>query len=150
MAENGRKPKAQFDYAADHWGGTRSASTFGSRLAESAYEACPAHERRHGGYRVGRQKPLPVVSTDVKLDCGHRLDLAVENEVIVEVQAIERLTPIHDAPLLSCLRVGGKSVGLIINFPVRLLNNSLKGMVNEFPDSARSAVSKKAENRSEL
>jgi GxxExxY protein len=74
----------------------------------------------------------------------------VEDKVIVEVQAIERLTPIHDAQLLFYLRVGGKSVGLIINFPVRLLNNSLKGIVNEFPDSACSAVSKKAENSSEL
>ena len=69
-----------------------------------------------------RQKPLPVVSTDVKLECGYRLDLAEdEDKVIVEVQAIERLTPIHDAQLLSHLRVCGKSVGLIINFPVRLL-----------------------------
>ena len=150
MAENGRKRQAQFDYAADHWGGNRGASTFGSRLAESAYEACLAYERRHGGYRVERQKPLPVVSTDVKLDCGHRLDLAVEDKIIVEVQAIERLTPIHDAQLLSYLRVCGKSAGLVINFPVRLLKNSLKGIVNEFPDSARSAASKKAENSSDL
>ena len=97
-----------------------------------------------------RQKPLPVVSTDVKLDCGHRLDLAVEDKIIVEVQAIERLTPIHDAQLLSYLRVCGKSAGLVINFPVRLLKNSLKGIVNEFPDSARSAASKKAENSSDL
>ncbi len=97
-----------------------------------------------------RQKPLPVVSTDVKLDCGHRLDLAVEDKLIVEVQAIEPLPPIHDAQLLSRLRLCGKSVGLIINFPVRLLKNSLKGIVNEFPDSARSAVSKKAENGSDL
>ena len=81
------------------------------------------------------QKPPPVVSTDVKLDCGHPLDPAVEDEdkVIVEVQAIEPLTAIHDAQLLSYLRVCGKSVGLIINFPVRLLKNSLKEIVNEFP-----------------
>jgi GxxExxY protein len=144
MAENGRKRQAQFDYAADHWGGNRGASTFGSRLAESAYEACLACERRQGEYRVERQKPLPVVSTNVKLDCGHRLDLVVEDKVIVEVQAIERLTPSHDAQLLSCLRVCGTNLGLIINFPVGLLKNSLKGIVNEFPDSARSAVSKES------
>jgi hypothetical protein len=92
LAENGRKRQAQFDYAADHWGGNRGASTFGSRLAESAYEACLAYERRQGEYGVERQKPLPVVSTDVKPYGGCRLDLVVEDKVIVEVQAIERLT----------------------------------------------------------
>jgi GxxExxY protein len=69
----------------------------------------------------------------------------VEDKVIVEVQASARLTPIHDAQLLSYLRVCGKSAGLIINFPVRLLK-----IVNEFPDSAPSAVSEKAENSSDL
>jgi GxxExxY protein len=135
---------------ADHWGGNRGASTFGPRLAESAYEACLTYERRQGEYRVERQKPLPVVSTVVKPYCGPRPDRVVEDKVIVEVQAIERLTPIHDAQLLSYLRVWGKSVGLIINFAVRLLQNSLKGIVNEFPDWARPAVSKKAENSSDL
>jgi GxxExxY protein len=74
----------------------------------------------------------------------------MEDKVIVEVKAIERLAPIHDAQLLSQLRVSGKSLGLIINFPVRLLKHSLKRIVNEFPDSARSTVSKKAENSSDL
>ena len=96
-----------------------------------------------------RGRPLPVVSTEVKLDCGLQLELAGEDKVVVEVQAIERLTSIQ-CQLLSYLRVCGNSVGLIINFPVRLLTNSVKGIVNEFPDSARSAVRKKAENRSDL
>ena len=105
-----------------------------------------------GGYKVERQQPLPVVDKDGKLDCGHRLDLVAEDEdkVIVEVKAIERLAPIHDAQRLSYLRASGKSVGLIINFPVRLQNNGLQRIVNEFPDSARSAVSKEAENGSDL
>jgi len=102
-----------------------------------------------GGCRVERGRPLPVVSTEVKLDCGLQLELAGEDKVVVEVQAIERLTSIQ-CQLLSYLRVCGNSVGLIINFPVRLLTNSVKGIVNEFPDSARSAVRKKAENRSDL
>jgi len=101
MAENGRKGQAQFDDAADHWGGNRGASTFGSRLAEPAYRTCLAYERQHGGYRVERQKALPGVSTEVKPDCGDRLDRAGEDKLMVEVQAIERLTPIHDAQLLS-------------------------------------------------
>jgi GxxExxY protein len=99
-------------------------------------------------YQVERQKPLPVVYHHVKLDCDHRLDPVVEDNV--EVKAIERLAPIHDAQRLSYLHVSGKSVGLIIDFPVRLLNGGFKRMVNEFPDSARSAVRKKAENSSDI
>ena len=74
----------------------------------------------------------------------------MEDKVIVEVKASERLAPLHEAQLRFYLRVSGKSVGLIINFPVRLLKNGLKRIVNEFPDSARSAVSTKAENSSDL
>jgi GxxExxY protein len=85
-----------------------------------------------------------VVHKDVKLNCGYRLDRVVEDEVIIEVKAIERPAPIHDAQLLSDLRVSGKSEGSIINFPVRQLKNGLKRIVNEFPDSARSVVSKRS------
>ena len=74
----------------------------------------------------------------------------MEDKVIVEVKASERLAPIDEAELRFYLRVSGKSVGLITNVPVRLLKNGLQGMVNEFPDSARSAVSTKAENTSDL
>ena len=142
--------QAQLDYAAGHWGGNRGAPTFGSRLADSAYEACLAYERRQRGYKVERQKPLPVVYTDVKFDCGVRLDLVVEAEdkVMVEVKAIERRAPIRDAQLLSYLRVSSKSVGLIINFPARLLKNGLKRI--ELSDSGRAAVSKKAENSPDI
>ena len=132
------------DCVADHWGGNRGTPTFGSRLVESAYEACLVCERRPGECKVEQQKPLPVVYKDVKLNCGYRLDRVVEDKVIIEVKAIERPAPIHDAQLLSALRVSGKSEGSIINFPVRLLKNGLKRIVNEFPDSARSVVSKKS------
>jgi GxxExxY protein len=99
-------------------------------------------------YQVERQKPLPVVYHHVKLDCDHRLDPVVEDNV--EVKAIERLAPIHDAQRLSYLHVSGKSVGLIINFAVRPLKNGLQRIVNEFPDSARSALIKKTENSADL
>ena len=79
-----------------------------------------------------------MVYKDVKLDCGYRLDLVVEDKVIVDVKAVERLAPIHDAQLLAYLRVSSESVGLIINFAVRPLKNGLQRIVNEFPDSARS------------
>jgi GxxExxY protein len=76
----------------------------------------------------------------VKLDCGYRLDLVVEDAVVVEIKAVEQLAPIHVAQLLSYLRLSGKRVGLLINFHVRVLKNGLKRVVNDFPDSAVSAV----------
>jgi GxxExxY protein len=85
---------------------------------------------------VERQKPLPVVYKDVKLDCGYRLDLVVEDEIIVEIRAIEKLLPIHDAQLLPYLRLTRKRVGLLLNFHVPVLQDGLKRIVNDFPDSA--------------
>jgi len=84
---------------------------------------------------------MPVVYRDVKLDCGYRLDLVVEDSVVVETKAVEQLAPIHDAQLLSHLRLSNKRVGLLINFHVRVLKNGLKRVVNDFPDSALSACS---------
>jgi len=90
------------------------------------------------GLKLEEQKPLPVVYRDVKLDCGYRLDLVVDDSVVVEIKAVDQLAPIHDAQLLSYLRLSGKRVGLLINFHVRVLKNGLKRIVNNFPDSARS------------
>jgi GxxExxY protein len=115
--------------------------TLGPGLLESAYETCLAYELRQRGFKVEQQRPLPVVYKDVKLDCGYRLDLVVEDSVIVEIKAVEQLAPIHDAQLLSYLRLSGIRVGLLLNFHVRVLKNGLKRIVNEFPDSAFSASS---------
>ncbi len=108
----------------------------GPGLLESAYEACLVFEIKRLGMKVEVQKPLPVVYKDVKLDCGYRLDLVVEDEIIVEIKAIEKLLPIHDAQLLSYLRLARKRVGLLMNFHVPVLKDGLKRIVNEFPDSA--------------
>lgn len=113
----------------------------GPGLLESAYEACLVFELRERGLKIEQQKPLPVIYRDVKLDCGYRLDLVVEDSVIVEIKAIEQLLPVHDAQLLSYLRLSNKNVGLLINFHVRLLKNGIKRIVHEFPDSAFSAIS---------
>jgi GxxExxY protein len=113
----------------------------GPGLLESAYEACLAFELRETGLHVEQQKPLPVTYKEVRLDCGYRMDLVVADEVVVEIKAVERLMPIHEAQLLSYLRIAKKSVGLLINFHVRLLKNGVKRIVNEFPDSALSAYS---------
>jgi GxxExxY protein len=113
----------------------------GPGLLESAYEACLAYELQQLGMKVERQKPLPVLYKEVKLDCGYRMDLVVEDEIVVEIKAVERLVPIHEAQLLSYLRLTNKRVGLLMNFHVRLLKNGVKRIVNEFPDSAYSAAS---------
>jgi GxxExxY protein len=113
----------------------------GPGLLESAYQACLAYELRQRGIRVEEQAPLPLLYKDVRLDCGYRLDLVVEDSVIVEIKAAEQLAPIHDAQLLSYLRLSNKKVGLLINFHSRVLKDGLKRIVNKFPDSANSAFS---------
>jgi GxxExxY protein len=108
----------------------------GPGLLESAYQSCLALELKQLRLKVEEQKPLPVVYKQVKLDCGYRLDMVVEDEIIVEIKAIEKLLPIHDAQLLSYLRLAKKRVGLLMNFHVPVLKNGLKRIVNKFPDSA--------------
>lgn len=113
----------------------------GPGLLESAYEACLAFELAQRGLKVEQQKPLPVVYKDVKLDCGYRLDLLVEDAVIVEIKAVDRLAPIHKAQLLSYLKLTGCKVGLLLNFNVQVLKHGIRRVVNNFPDSALSANS---------
>jgi GxxExxY protein len=113
----------------------------GPGLLESAYEACLAFELRARGLQVEQQRPLPVVYKDVKLDCGYRLDLIVNNSVIVEVKAVEKLTTVHDAQLLSYLRLLNCRVGLLLNFHCTMLKHGIRRIVNDFPASAYSASS---------
>ena len=110
----------------------------GPGLLESTYEACLLYELTQQGLKVETQKPLPVVYREVKLECGYRLDLLVENTVIVELKSIDRLAPIHTAQLMSYLKLSGCKVGLLINFNEILLKNGIVRKVNDFPDSLRS------------
>ena len=110
----------------------------GPGLLESAYEACLTFELAQRGLQVERQRPLPVVYQEVKLDCGYRLDLLVAEAVIVEVKAVDRLMPIHQAQLLSYLKLSGCKVGLLINFNVKVLKDGIRRVVNDFPDTLRS------------
>jgi len=107
----------------------------GPGLLESAYESCLVFELKLLGLKLEEQKPLPVIYKDVKLDCGYRLDLVVEDKIIIEIKAVEKLLPIHEAQLLSYLRLANKRVGLLMNFHVAVLKNGLKRIVNEFPDA---------------
>ncbi len=102
----------------------------GPGLLESAYEMCLAYELSEQGVRLERQKALPLLYGNVRLDCGYRLDMLVEDQVVVEVKAVDRLMPIHDAQILSYLRLSGRPLGLIINFNVRTLKNGVRRFVN--------------------
>ena len=88
--------------------------------------------------KVEQQKPLPVIYREVKLDAGYRLDLLVEDSVIVEVKAVEQTVPIHQAQLLSYLKLSGCQVGLLINFNVKVLKQGIQRLVNNYPESRRS------------
>lgn len=114
----------------------------GPGLLESAYEACLAFELADRGMKVLQQQPLPVVYRNVRLSCGYRLDLLVEDRVVVEVKSVSRLEPIHEAQLISYLRLSSCPVGLLINFNVKVLKSGIRRLVNNFPKpSAVSALS---------
>lgn len=104
----------------------------GPGLLESAYEECLCYELEQRGLKFERQVSLPVVYKDVKLDCGYRMDIVIENSIIVEVKAVENLIPVHDAQLLSYLKLYNKKVGLLMNFHVPILKKGLKRIVNNF------------------
>lgn len=97
----------------------------GPGLLESIYEECLAHELTERGLRVVRQVPLPVVFKGKRLDCGYRIDLIVNDLVILEIKAIERVLPVHEAQLLSYLKLSGKKVGLLLNFHVPYMRDGV-------------------------
>ena len=107
----------------------------GHGMLESAYEACLAYEFLDSVLAFERQKALPLVYRGRTLDCGYRVDLVVENAVIVEVKAIERVEPVHRAQVLSYLRLSRCKLGLLINFNVKWLSEEgVKRIVNGFPE----------------
>lgn len=102
----------------------------GPGLLESAYEACLGYELLEAGLRVEHQKPVPLVYGSLRLECGCRLDMLVEDEIVLEIKAIEALTELHKAQLLSYLRLARHPVGLLINFNVTLLRSGIRRGVN--------------------
>ena len=107
----------------------------GPGLLESSYEACLTFELIERGLGFERQKVLPLTYRGRTLDCGYRIDLLVENEIVVEVKSVERLEPVHTAQVLSYLRLSGCKVGLLINFNVKwLADHGIKRLVNGFSD----------------
>lgn len=120
-------------------------SQLGPGLLESAYEACLEYELKKQRLNVERQKLLPVVYDEVKLDCGYRIDLLVQNQVVLELKAVDQVAPIHEAQLLSYLKMSGCQVGLLINFNVLHLRDGIKRLVNQYTESPRTSASSAVE-----
>ena len=101
----------------------------GPGLLESAYEECFAYELRNAGLQIEQQKTLPVMYKDINLDCGYRIDILVEDTIIVELKSVDAINPVHEAQILTYLKFSGKKIGLLINFNVTLLKNGLKRFI---------------------
>ena len=101
----------------------------GPGLLESAYEQCLCHELSLRGISFQRQVPLPVKYKGILLDCGYRIDLIVADEVILELKCVDKIIPVHEAQLLTYLKLSGKRVGLLINFNSEVLRTAIKRMV---------------------
>jgi GxxExxY protein len=106
----------------------------GPGLLESTYETCLAYELVERRLNVERQKALPARYRGIHLDCGYRIDLLVDNRVIVELKVVERLEPIHEAQLLSYLKLSGSTVGLLMNFNVTELRRGIRRLVNNLKE----------------
>jgi GxxExxY protein len=105
-------------------------TVLGPGLLESAYEACLCYELKKAGLKVEQQKPIPLIYEEVKLDCGYRLDLLVEDRIIVEIKAVESLSPLACAQLLTYLKLYNRKIGLLINFNVHHLRDGIKRIAN--------------------
>jgi GxxExxY protein len=111
-------------------GAMRVHSTLGPGLLESAYQACLAHELRKRGFCVRTEVPMPLVYDGLELEVAYRIDMLVEEVVIVENKAVAKILPVHEAQLLSQLRLSGRRVGLLINYHVTRLKHGITRMVN--------------------
>jgi len=106
----------------------------GPGLLESTYEACLLFELKNKGLKVVQQKALPVIYQDVKLECGYRIDLIIEDKVIIEIKTVETLNEVHMAQIITYLRLSGCKLGFLINFNVALIKKGIKRVVNNLPD----------------
>lgn len=104
-------------------------STLGPGLLENVYETCMVHELSKRGLKFERQKPVPVVYDNTRLDVGFRLDLLVENQVVVELKSVEKWIPLHEAQVLTYLKLTQCTVGLLLNFNVSLMKDGIRRMV---------------------
>ena len=106
----------------------------GPGLLESAYEKCLCHELKLRGLSFDNQKPLPLVFKGEKLDCGYRLDIVVDNAIILELKSCEKIEPIHKAQLLTYLKISGLPLGLVLNFKVPVMRDGIVRIVNNLEE----------------
>jgi GxxExxY protein len=101
----------------------------GPGLLESAYEECFCHELSLRGLRFVRQVDLPVIYKEIRLNCGYRMDIVIEDRVVIELKTVEKLLPVHEAQLLTYLRLSGRKIGFLFNFHSEVLKHGMKRMV---------------------
>jgi GxxExxY protein len=108
----------------------------GPGLLESAYQECLCYELSQMGLSFSREVHLPVTYKGIQLDCSYRIDLLVEDEVVVELKSVEQVLPVHSAQLLTYMKASRKQIGLLINFNVPALKNGIKRMVHDYRDAS--------------
>jgi GxxExxY protein len=101
----------------------------GPGLLESAYEECLCYELIKQGLTIQRQQPTPVVYKEIKLECGYRIDIVVENSIVLELKVVDCINPVHEAQILTYMKFSDKTLGLLINFNVTVLKNGIKRFV---------------------
>lgn len=104
-------------------------TALGPGLLESAYQACLVYELSKKGLKVEVEKPLPLIYEEVKLDCGYRIDILVEDQVVVELKTVEAFSDVHTAQVLTYLKLSGNKVGLLLNFYTKSLKNGIKRLI---------------------
>ncbi len=102
----------------------------GPGLLESAYQECLYYELKQAGLKVQKEKPMPIVYKDVKLDHGYRIDLLVEDKVVIEIKTVDAFNDVHMAQVLTYLRLGNYRLGLLLNFQTTTLKNGIKRVIN--------------------
>ena len=106
--------------------------TLGPGLLESAYQECLFYKIIKEGYNVEKEKPMPLIYEDVKLDCGYRIDILVENKLVLEIKSVEAINDIHLAQILTYQKLGNYKLGLLINFNVLKLTEGIKRVINSW------------------
>lgn len=104
-------------------------SALGPGLLESAYQACLVYELKRKGLKIEVEKPLPLIYEEVKLECGYRIDILVENRIVVELKTVETFTDVHTAQVLTYLKLSGCKVGLLLNFYTKSLKDGIKRLI---------------------
>ncbi len=106
--------------------------TIGPGLLESAYKECLAYELVNDGMFIEKEKALPLIYNDVRLECGYRIDLLVERKVVVEIKSVDTLADIHTAQILTYLKLSNCKIGILINFNVTILKNGIRRYINKY------------------